>query len=158
MFVMNAVETVPMTLESQAIDLVLVSIPAGTALYHSTNILDNEWYQTDLPQNTEKGLVWFTSTLSHALPLGRTHTLKYTTTQDLLMIFEQNLTRYGLGTRGYEYLHILHRIIRNLQAKGIQLDGYLGCNECEIAILNKSVQKLSFPPEVVRSISKAYID
>ncbi len=123
-------------------DVVLVKIPAGTKLYHATMIYEKgrHWFETKPPFNSERGMVWFTSTPEHTGPLNKTHILEYTVRSDLIMVFERNLEKHD-GVRGYEYTKILRNIKTKLMPNSIFIDGYLGCNECEIAIFINHAKK-----------------
>ena len=145
--------------------VVLVKIPAGTKIYHSATIYqeskkgEKEWFEEYPPFSSERGVVWFSSTPAHAGIFSKTHLLEYTTTEDLIMIYEKNIKRsHGIATRGYEYAKkVLPSYMKRL--RGEKIDGYIGCNECEIGIFNRACKdKLEMPPIVVMKLGLKYID
>lgn len=111
--------------------------------------------------NSQHGIVWFTSTQKHAENINHTHILKYTTREKLNVIFEQNLTAtYNENIRGYEYATTLRDIMRGIREKyDIILDGYVGCNECELGLTNVAVRdKINPRPIIVKTLEMRYID
>lgn len=127
----------------------VVRVPTGTRLYHSTTIYPGQdiWFVSNPPSNMERGVVWFTSDYDHTGYLSKTHILEYTVTEDLILIFEQNMSvKYGEIYTGFEYVEEkLTYLTSVLDSQGVVIDGYMGCNECEIALFNGSIlQKLNW--------------
>jgi len=154
-------ETVIERATSKNDDVVL--LPQGTKLYNATQILSNDWFRTRYPSNTENGGVWFTSTLDHAKNISYyTHILEYTTKEDLILLYIHNLKKYGdVKTRGYEFVRKHYRdIFFHIQeTTGYKIQGYIGCNECEIFIENSQLPKtLEKIPTVAFQRSMKYID
>ena len=139
--------------------LILVKIPKNSKIYHAATIYpkEEEWFKKSFPFNSEKGVVWFTSTPEHSGSLSKTHLLEYIVEEELVMIYEQNISKkYGRDIRGYEYSRgMLGHYIKMIKD---HIDGYIGCNECELGILNESCKKLSLPPKVYKEIGMKYFD
>ena len=140
----------------------VVTLPAKTKIYHATMIYPRgkSWFKTQYPMDAQKGLVWFASTDKHLGNINSTHHLEYTIKQPLRLVFEHNISKkYGKYIRGYEYIPYLYRITKFLEENKELIDGYLGCNECEIGIYNNSIKtKLNMIPKVVLEKDLKYID
>jgi len=124
--------------------IVLVKIPAGTKIYHATFVppFEKTWFNYRYPENLEKGMVWFASTIDHASMVNYNYMLTYITKKDMIVVYEKNLKIYNKGnsrTRGYEYLPIISNI-KSFLYPNIKIDGYIGCNECEFGIFNTSIE------------------
>ncbi len=154
----------------------IVTIPAGTVLYHATISFINKnnpehWFTKTCPK---KKFVWFTTTIDHSNYHNYNFLLAYVLKEPLRLRFIQKL-----NVLGNEY-------VKKLSPKSIQLesisekdeeeedfvdedneydlmeededeedeeeqyfineedeilDGYIGCNECEIAIRSESIQR-----------------
>lgn len=121
----------------------IIKLPAGTNLYHGTIISrkGKPWFIKKHPSDTNKGGVWFTSTLEHQGNVNATYVLQYTTIRDMYGVFEQNLWNIGKGTTGNEYIPYFNMLEQYIQKHyNINIEFYAGCNECEIYILNDSVK------------------
>jgi len=123
-------------------------IPAGTDLYHGTKDKDmnptgpDEWYE-----NNRKKMVWFASTLDHTMPLGPMKIFKTTNKEDLTVVFFRNK-----GMLNIDISKDLRPMVAKIAQKLYQetdgkvfIDGYMGCNECEIGIFLPSLSKLVYP-------------
>lgn len=140
--------------------VVVVTLPVGTKLYHGTGHIPGrtKWWEQGYPGGGL--LAWFTSTPEHqGVFRGRTHILEYITNTPLIMAFFQNIDRFERGIRGFEFIPTFIHIARKLELTGIIINGYIGCNECEIGIISTDVPKhLDLPPIVVKEIDYAYFD
>lgn len=126
-----------------------VVLPKNTVLYHATTVYPNEvpWFLTSFPQNKTKGYVWFTSSLDHTGIHNYTHVLRYVLQDDLKLKFIQNLMMTG------------NDYIQTYSDDLSTIDGYVSCNECEIAIKNESVIRALAPTfQIVKTKDMKYID
>lgn len=150
-------------------NIVVVNLPKGTKLYHSTQMFEggskekgpSGWWTTRYPFNSEFGGCWFTSQLIFAQNFtSKTHTLEYTTKCDTTLVFVQNLSSFGSGVAGFEFVKkFLPPVLEKCMEKGYEPQGYLGCNECEIFLFNGQISTcLKKKPKVVAERSSAYID
>lgn len=139
----------------------LVRLPAGTKIYHAT-IGDQEWWKTGYPRNKQYGGTWFTSTQAHSGNFGNaTHVLEYELQEDATLLFVHNLATIESNLSGYNFVtKYLPYVRERLQSEhNISLDGYVGCNECEIYLSNNSIRQLLHTnPKVVFTRSRAFID
>lgn len=158
-FVLDFDDDIDVEISKTKFKLVLVRIPRGTKIYHATISIGQKtpWFELRQPSSS-RGVVWFASTYQHTGPIQKTHVLTYIVEEDLVMIFEYNLMDYGDDVRGFEYVNRLHMYIEKLKQKGKYIDGYIGCNECEIGILNESITKISKKPENITEMGIKYID
>lgn len=130
----------------------LVVIPKNTMLLHG--VLDSQynrqWWVNSKPES-EYNVVWFTSDNQHILNINATHILVYETNKNLLCLYEQNLRKkYGQNVRGYEYSRILRKYITRVANRyNILINGYVGCNECEIGLTNETAADLVGPKSVI---------
>lgn len=159
-FILEAVDV----FEIQDKKVVLVDIPEGTKLYHATFIPmgGDKWFETQMPFDSGKGIVWFASTPMHSSVINHTHILEYTVEEPLRMVFERNIAISYADkgvTKGYDYLPILAMTqIKLKELFGQKIDGYIGCNECEIGIFNDSIKEKLSKHSVFREKSLAYIE
>ena len=147
----------------------IVEVPRGTLLYHSMNSTNakptgfdyGKNYQRMLP-NPRRGFTFFTSTFVHSGNFtNSTHVLEYKTKRKMLLIYEQNISqKYGPTYRGNEYFKlILPKIAGVIQKDGYDIVGYMGCNECEIAIVNEALPAvIKLPPKVIFEKSSKFFD
>lgn len=158
-FVLEFDEVVEVEISKNKFKFVLVRIPEGTKIYHATFSFGQiPWFESKQPMSP-KGIVWFASTYDHTGPIQKTHILTYTVKTDLVMIFEYDLLQYGDDVRGFEYFsRRLPVYIEKLREKGRHIDGYIGCNECEIGIINESISKISKKPENIVELGMKFID
>ena len=136
------IETTPLDADPS---IKLVTLPAGTRLYHATTIYPGKpvWFESPAPHATlplTTRAVWFASSPDHAKHIGFTHLLEYTLEKDAQLLFIQNLKttfgRYGVTT-GKELLKnpaFAAHVTKNAVV------GYAGCNECEIAFCKEHLQ------------------
>ena len=159
-FVLEGIDVV----EVNGKELVIVEIPTGTKLYHATFIPPGKekWFETLMPFDSGKGLVWFASTSIHSSIINHTHMLEYTVDKPLTMVYEKNIAITYANkrvTKGYDYLPILMGHMMKLASEfDINIDGYIGCNECEIGILNDSVKEKLSKYELHSEKSLSYIE
>lgn len=141
----------------------VVKMPKDTPLYHSTQLLGGKgWWDTNYPFDSSTGGVWFTSNFRHSRNFTtKTHTLVYPLKQDLVLVFVWNLSKtFGEGVRGYEFVSRFYAPIKEkLKTQGIDVSGYLSCNECEVFIENDAIPNvLDKGPAILAQRSSAYID
>ncbi len=143
----------------------VIKMPKGIVIYHSTQILGGAtaskkgWWETRFPSDTAHGGVWFTSTARHADNFTtKTHTLAYTLVKDMYLIFVQNLSAFGPGVRGYEFVSKTYALLK-ANSEEYPIVGYLSCNECEIFIENDALEEVvAMPPQIIKERTNAYID
>src|SRR3972149_718701 len=131
----------------------LVILPKETKLYHGTLVVKGQPIKL-------REMIWLTSTLAHQGNFNSTHIFEFIVKEPLVLVFEPNLSlRYGSSVRGFEYKPILKAIqLYHQQEFKKSIDGYIGCNECEIGLFVKSfLDKVDQNPKVVREKSLKYI-
>jgi hypothetical protein len=135
----------------------IVTIPAGTVLYHATTIYPGkpQWF-TQVPPFASIPLsikaMWFASSADHATHMNYTHVLEYTLKKDVHVFFFQNITTTFGSVTGKYMLANPKFTGRFETAKdmGYDVKGYMGCNECEIAFLKQHLPELfTDSPKVV---------
>lgn len=140
----------------------------GTEIYHSTVAIGGaKWWENRYPFSSSEGGTWFTSTDKHAKNFTtKSHVLKYTIVRDIYLIFIQNISKYTdvVGLSGFEFVARHYAILKEKAklewgATVPEIDGYLGCNECEIFIENDEIEKhLGDQPEIIFQRDSSYID
>jgi hypothetical protein len=147
----------------------IVKMPRGTKIYHAITQNPAEpsaWYnhyETQAPK-PRRGSAFFTSTLLHTGNFTRkTHVLEYELSKPILLIYEHNLgVKYNnTNLRGNDYMKdILPKYIEYLKKEyKIDVVGYAGCNECEIALINNAVEDvIKMPPKLMLEIQKKFTD
>lgn len=122
----------------------IVKVPYDTKIFHGTKIIgitpsSQSW--------SNKNMTWFATTLEHTMPLGPFVIYEFTIDKDLILLFEQNITNNLGYTSGQTFMIPFMKIAEKIfQKYNIQLDGYIGCNECEIGLFKNSLGKLMYPP------------
>jgi len=110
----------------------IVTIPKNTVLYHATISFpkkgETHWFSKNCPNNEVN---WFTPSLDHIDYHNYTHVLAYFTAEPIRVIFYQNIPE-----RGNVFFPTLTQS-KEFQDK--EIDGYIGCNECEIALMREAV-------------------
>ena len=147
--------------------LVFGIIKAGVLLLHSTLTprQHQQWWRQANPSGAlrRKKMVWFVTSETHANNIEGSHLLYYKTKRPLLCLFERNIAKkYGNKRPDYAgntfSVDIFPRIQYALREKAnLLLDGYVGCNECEVGLLNKTSQD-ALVLEHVKEMSMAYIN
>lgn len=125
----------------------IVKIPSGTKLFHGTkspNFLplnENDWIKG--PQK----MFWFATTFNHTRPHEPIKVLEITLKEDINLLFIRNISKELNISSGYEFYPLLLNILNKVQEENTNLiiDGYTGCNECEVGLLKKSLNKISYP-------------
>ena len=134
-----------------------VIIPVGTIMYRGYLIYPG-MSKNLLPWVRSKNFGWFTSTLEHQGNINHTHIQKFKTNKPLLCIFQHRL--HSTGMRGNQYYKYVKQYSDKLSYRdsSLMIDGYIGCDECEIGLTKESIQTklLQGPLEQVKSLK--YID
>lgn len=133
--------------------IILTIIKQGTVLSHGTLSPSKEWWKYTVPKGD---MVWFTTGKKHQKNIAKSHILKYIVKRPLLCFYERNIgKKYGV-TNGHQYYQKIYpRLKRDMQSSGIRIDGYVGCNECEIGLENLS-DKIIFSQSIIQS--RKFID
>ena len=131
----------------------IVHIPKNSYLYRGEILYDDKNYpvsQNNLP------LVWFSASIDHLKNLSdKVLYLQYKTTRDLVLIYEQNISKkYGENVRGFEYIPFFNQLGKYIYKQyNVSIDGYVGCNECEIGIVNNIIEDvINLPPVIVKKV------
>lgn len=138
-----------------------VTLPAGTELFHATQILPSQkiWFtnMTAVSFDTlPKKIMWFASSPEHAKHMNYTHVLKFKTKKDIKLVFIRNLLVHIGSNTGNELLK--NPEFASILSKDPELVGYVGCNECEIGIFKHHLADvIELPPEVLETRSYMYI-
>lgn len=118
-------------------NLVFSILRKGAIIGHSTLSPKNSWWNT---QTYPKGnMVWFTVSKKHQKNIPKTHTLYYKVNKNILCFYERNIwEKYGVNTGQEYYDRVYNRIHREVLQCGLNINGYIGCNECEIGLTDLS--------------------
>lgn len=126
----------------------ITTIPTNTELYHTSKtprslpLEPKDW--------SNKKLVWFTPSKAHLNIHLPEIIIKTKTKSKINLLFIQNLKldlNINSGFNIFPKLIILCKKIKELY--NIEIDGYIGCNECEIGLFNTSLNKLFYPPKII---------
>lgn len=130
------------------ITLDIVELPARSHLYTGTKN-PARVYNSSSDWPSTRGFVWFASTKDHTMPLGPVKIHTFVTNEPLLLLYVHNMTTELNISTGANFALALPKI-RNeiLKGTGINIDGYLGCNECEFGLFNSSLDKLQYPSSI----------
>jgi len=133
-----------------------------TLVYYDT-FKNNQWFTKKLPEDDVNGGIWFgTLNLHNFLPC-KNLLLGYKTIKPMYLVFIYNLAR-KYNTKGFGfvqgiYQQLKEKIYRN---EGIEIAGYIGCNECEIFIENEFIKTQFKPPSAThpgfKFLDTRYID
>lgn len=140
-------------------DINLVTVPAGTTLYRGVKDVNTEYNDFKSLLSVPRDLIWFASTEEHAMPLGPLAVHKMTTKEPLLLVFSRNLSKEFKVDTGFDMIVPLKLIAKQLKNDNIEIDGYMGCNECEYGLFanETTLSKLDYPSEK-KLVPLTYID
>ncbi len=134
-----------------------VFLPKGTKLYRKASGM-NKWWEKQFPSNIVSGGVWFTSTEEHAGWLPGTIVLEYQLKKEIVLYFIQNLNKFGLGggkMTGNDFIQTYGKFL----FENSEVKGYMGCNECEIFVLDEDIPSAFHKiPRVISDIGLKFID
>lgn len=151
---------------------VFVIIPKGAKMYRGTLVSPN--IEKLVPWVVDKNFGWFTSTIEHQGNVNYTQIDEYETREALLCMFEPNL--HYSGMRGNSYYNYPVTAGQNARTKcnlfhvneasellngrdlSLTIDGYVGCDECEIGLTKESIIAKLKHRGIVKTKSLAYID
>lgn len=112
-----------------------------------------KWFDTTAISETGKPHYWFATTEEHVQVFGGTHILTFQVIAPIKLLFIQNLYLQKGFKDGYDYLKS-PKFLREMEAYGV--DGYAGCNECEVLLTSSGLSKITQMPINIRNVS-AYI-
>lgn len=149
---------------------IYVVIPTGTKMYRGTLVYSK--MKKLVPWIPNKRFGWFTSTIEHQGNINYTQIDEYEVMEPLLCIFIPNL--HSKGLRGNEYYRniirasmtsetrceIVEKASSMLQERdrNLNIDGYVGCDECEIGLTQPSIMRKIKHRGIVKTKSLAFID
>ena len=128
----------------------LVTLPKGSEIYHGVKKKmeppqgPGDWSQSKQP------MTWFASTYLHTRPLEPTAVFKATVKEDMTLVYIHNLVTDLDVDAGFAFRPILLSMAEKIRVKSggkLIIDGYVGCNECELGILRQALDKLDYPPQ-----------
>ncbi len=127
----------------------IVTVPIGTVLYHGTKE-PNIKYES-LNSWSKRAVTWFATTFDHTMTLGPMKVHEFTIKNTLTLLFVRNMKRKYNISSGFSFVRplvvIKQQIIEKTTGR-IHIDGYIGCNECEIGIFHESLNKLNYPSTI----------
>lgn len=142
----------------------VVKLNKNSFLYHKTFIEvgkeSSGWWLTDWPPPRYIGGLFFNQSEIHQSLHPGTHQLKYETKCEVQLLYIQNLTTQFKKTVGNDFVLSIEfkNLIQSLEKDGIKIDGYMGCNECEIFIFNNTLKRCIYKkPREVKDV-RSYID
>lgn len=170
--------------------LEIVTIPAGTKIYHATSVVskEKEWFKNGFKMqspvkrfgallsiaeegrggagagagatpiklfSTIKGS-WFASTIDHAKNIKHTYMLEIELKEDLTLLFIQNIATSYPVKKGINLFALGNPYMKNIEVLKTKysIDGYVGCNECEIFVKDTSYHKLGIPKVLYHDLSR----
>lgn len=152
---------------------VFVIIPERTSLFRGT--LEYREMGKIVPYVLGKNFGWFTSTIEHQGNINFTRIDEYKTTKRLLCIFQPSLRKHlqVTGNSYYSWINVFNKgllkcknkidteneILNLLPHGGLELDGYIGCDECEIGLTRRAIEtSVKLYKEKVVTKDMKYID
>ena len=142
-------ETVTIDKDDGGDEYDIVTVPVGSSLYHGTK--DPARKHESVDSWSKQPVTWFATTLDHTMPLGPMKIHEFTTKEPLTLLFVRNMTKKYNISSGAVFIPMLISIGQQISEETkerIYIDGYVGCNECEIGILRKSLDKLNYPSTI----------
>lgn len=129
-----------------------VTLEPGFMLYRSEKHAPgkSKWFNTTAISETVKDHYWFATTLKHVQVFGGSHILHYEVMAPIKLLFIQNLYTQKGFKDGYDYFKS-PKFVKEMREYGV--DGYAGCNECEILLTTPGLLKISQMPKKVEDLT-----
>ena len=117
----------------------------GFVLYRAENhfLGKAKWFNTTAISETGKNHYWFATTLQHAQVFSKSHMLTFEVIAPIKLLFIQNLYLQKGFVDGYNYFKS-PKFEKEMRDFGV--DGYAGCNECEVLLTSSGLKKISQKP------------
>lgn len=147
----------------------IVKLPKGTSIYHKTraglanmnmNVKSTEWWNKSFPSNKSLGGVFFSTSKKHIeRNIGGTHILEYKTKRPVMLIYIQNIYKFCGAPDGNVFVkHCFPSVLKQLEIESdYNVEGYIGCNECELFLNENSISSI-IPMEPVKIDIDRFID
>lgn len=131
----------------------VIVLPKGTLLYHKYSPGPTSTFKKDEPTHKRGGLFFNIRQDVQRMHFG-TRQLIYKTPKDLNLVYVQNISSIFNYRVGEDFVKDIFKILkRKLEEQlNVSIDGYMGCNECEVYIINKETKKLKLEKEIMQDI------